>query len=184
MPYSETLQVPLIWSNPKLWPEGKSTPALVSHVDMIPTLCDIIGADTSKYGLVGVSYKSVLVNESEAVQDYVLYQFEDVWATFDMVNPPLLNAFTRKNLITNISNGILPSPNRLWVMNTGEYTVAINHMVLDVFDSGMSSYKFQAMNHYKLSSSNRRLRFGGKDLCFSLLRIVLSKGYLHLYNRM
>ncbi len=137
MPYAESLQVPLIWSNPKLWPEGKSTNALVSHVDMIPTLCDIIGADKSKYGLVGVSYKPVLANETEAVQDYVLYQFEDVWATFDMTNPPMLNEYTKLNLITNVSNGVLPSPNRLWVMNTGDYTVAINHMVLDVFDEGM-----------------------------------------------
>src|SRR5690606_9988823 len=41
--YEEVLRVPLIWSNPELYPEPKTTAAMVSHVDLLPTLCALTG---------------------------------------------------------------------------------------------------------------------------------------------
>lgn len=32
--YEEATRIPLVFSNPKLWPKPKETPALVSHIDV------------------------------------------------------------------------------------------------------------------------------------------------------
>ena len=42
--YEETLKVPLIYSNPKMFPRPVTSDALVSHVDLLPTLASLAGA--------------------------------------------------------------------------------------------------------------------------------------------
>ena len=42
--YEESLRVPLIYSNPRLFPEPRESNALVSHVDLLPTLTSLIEA--------------------------------------------------------------------------------------------------------------------------------------------
>ncbi len=43
--YDETIHVPMIIHNPTLFPVGKSTEVLTSHVDMLPTLLALVGID-------------------------------------------------------------------------------------------------------------------------------------------
>ena len=45
--YEETLRVPLVYSNPKLFTKRGSSQALVSHVDFLPTLASLVGAPAS-----------------------------------------------------------------------------------------------------------------------------------------
>ena len=45
--YEETLRVPLVYSNPKLFPRPQTTDALVSHVDLLPTLAGLVKAPKS-----------------------------------------------------------------------------------------------------------------------------------------
>ena len=42
--YEEATRVPLVYSNPKLYPRPLSTDALVSHVDFLPTLASLVAA--------------------------------------------------------------------------------------------------------------------------------------------
>ena len=43
--YEETVHVPLVLSNPRLFPQAQSTDRLSSHVDLLPTLVSLAGAD-------------------------------------------------------------------------------------------------------------------------------------------
>jgi arylsulfatase A-like enzyme len=45
--YEETIRVPLFISNPKLFPQGKSTTRLTSHIDLLPTILSLAGADVA-----------------------------------------------------------------------------------------------------------------------------------------
>ena len=71
MPYRESLQVNLVWSNPVLWPKPATSNSLVSHIDLIPTMLDYLGINPKKYKLPGVSYKKLFDNPSLSVQDEV-----------------------------------------------------------------------------------------------------------------
>src|SRR5439155_1620414 len=45
--YEETTRVPLVYSNPRLFPRPRRSSALVSHVDFLPTLATLFGAPRS-----------------------------------------------------------------------------------------------------------------------------------------
>lgn len=44
--YEESIRIPLVFSNPIAWPEPQTTPALVSSVDLTPTLASLLGVST------------------------------------------------------------------------------------------------------------------------------------------
>lgn len=78
--YEETLRVPLVYSNPKLFPESRVSPALVSHVDFLPTLAGLFDApESARSDWQGVDYSALILDPSaEDVQDYVVFTFDDV----------------------------------------------------------------------------------------------------------
>jgi arylsulfatase A-like enzyme len=45
MAYDEAVHVPLIISNPRLFPEPQSTHTLTGHTDLLPTLLGLAGLD-------------------------------------------------------------------------------------------------------------------------------------------
>lgn len=74
--YEEAIHVPLIYSNPKLWPSAQTSDAMVSSLDLLPTLAAITGsAKTST--LRGTSYLDILEGTKTDVQDDVIYTFDD-----------------------------------------------------------------------------------------------------------
>lgn len=77
--YEETMRVPLIFSNPKLYPQSVETDAMVSHVDLVPTFVSLFGS-TLENEWPGVDYSSILLDPKgqTGVQDYVLFSFDDV----------------------------------------------------------------------------------------------------------
>ena len=80
--YEETLRVPLVFSNPKLFPLPLRTSAMVSHVDFAPTLAALLGTPKDKlpkYGFTGKDYSSILLNPVAAkpVQDYIMFTYDD-----------------------------------------------------------------------------------------------------------
>jgi arylsulfatase A-like enzyme len=77
--YEESLRVPLVYSNPRLFPEALSTRALVSHVDLLPTLASLFGAPSAaRAGWEGVDYsKNVLHPGAESPQDHVVFTYDD-----------------------------------------------------------------------------------------------------------
>ena len=78
--YEETLRVPMVFSNPKLFPKPHTSDALVSHVDLLPTLASLVGAPRSaRRNWQGVDYSSLVLrpNLKRSVQDYVVFTYDD-----------------------------------------------------------------------------------------------------------
>ncbi len=77
--YEETLRVPLVYSNPKLFPEARASQALVSHVDFLPTLAGLFGAPAeARSEWAGVDYSSIILDPAgESAQDYVVFTYDD-----------------------------------------------------------------------------------------------------------
>ena len=77
--YEESMRIPLIYSNPQIFPKPRTSDALVSHVDLVPTLATLFGAPASaraKWN--GVDYAKLLVNpKAKPVQDYVMFTYDD-----------------------------------------------------------------------------------------------------------
>ena len=77
--YEESLRVPLVYSNPVLFPRPQATKALVSHVDFLPTLASIAGAPAAaRADWQGVDYSHLLDNpRSRKRQHYVVFTYDD-----------------------------------------------------------------------------------------------------------
>ena len=78
--YEETLRVPLVYSNPKLYPRPYRSDALVSHVDLLPTLANLVGAPKSaRAEWEGVDYSKQVLRpaRSRPGQDYVVFTYDD-----------------------------------------------------------------------------------------------------------
>ncbi len=78
--YEEATRVPLVYSNPKLFPAPQSTDALVSHVDFLPTLASLAGAPKeSRANWQGKDYSRLVLRPKTAkpVQDYVVFTYDD-----------------------------------------------------------------------------------------------------------
>ncbi len=78
--YEEATRVPLVYSNPKLFPKPAQTEALVSHVDFLPTLASLAAAPKSaRANWQGVDYSKLVLHPStkNSVQDYVVFTYDD-----------------------------------------------------------------------------------------------------------
>ena len=77
--YEESLRVPLVYSNPKLFPRSRKSSALVSHVDLLPTLASLFHAPkAARADWQGVDYsKKILQPNSKAPQDYIVFTYDD-----------------------------------------------------------------------------------------------------------
>lgn len=78
--YEEATRVPLIYSNPKLFPQPAKSEALVSHVDFLPTLASLAAAPKSaRAEWQGVDYSKLVLNPNsgDSVQDYVVFTYDD-----------------------------------------------------------------------------------------------------------
>jgi arylsulfatase A-like enzyme len=62
--YEETIHVPLVVSNPVLFPEPARTPALASLVDVLPTLAALAGAELDGAGIRGQDLTPVLAHHA------------------------------------------------------------------------------------------------------------------------
>jgi choline-sulfatase len=78
--YEETLKVPLVYSNPKMFPRPVTSEAMVSHVDLLPTLASLSGAPRSaRANWQGVDYSDVVLNpeRGKEPQDYIAFTYDD-----------------------------------------------------------------------------------------------------------
>jgi len=109
--YEEAMRVPLIWSNAELFGGRGSTQAMVSHVDLLPTLCSLVGVPNWRAkGFRGVDYSSILLNPAAPpVQDYVLCTFDDIYAGQNEAQFP---------------NGVAHPINRIQMIRTADFKYA------------------------------------------------------------
>jgi arylsulfatase A-like enzyme len=78
--YEEAIRVPLVYSNPKLFPQPLESDALVSHVDFLPTLANLAKAPKSaRANWQGVDYSSIVLDPSkgDSTQDYIVFTYDD-----------------------------------------------------------------------------------------------------------
>ncbi|HEY5053677.1 MAG TPA: sulfatase-like hydrolase/transferase [Solirubrobacterales bacterium] len=78
--YEEAIRVPLVYSNPKLFPQPAKSEALVSHVDFLPTLASLAAAPKSaRADWQGVDYSKLVLNPSAdaSTQDYIVFTYDD-----------------------------------------------------------------------------------------------------------
>jgi choline-sulfatase len=78
--YEEAMRVPLVYSNPKLFPQPLRSDALVSHVDFLPTLASLARAPReARRDWQGVDYSSLVLDPAprKSVQDYVVFTYDD-----------------------------------------------------------------------------------------------------------
>jgi arylsulfatase A-like enzyme len=80
--YEETLRVPLVYSNPRLWSKPKTSKMMVSHVDFLPTLASLVKAPRSaRANWQGVDYSDhILGRLAPPTQDYVVFTYDDFQA--------------------------------------------------------------------------------------------------------
>lgn len=79
--YRESLNVPMIFSNPRAFPKAQTTKALAGLIDLMPTMADIAGVKAGDWTFQGKSLKRILENPGAEVQDYVHYTYDDDYVT-------------------------------------------------------------------------------------------------------
>ncbi len=84
--YQETINVPLIISNPKMFPKGKTTESFSSLIDLVPTVAELTGAATpeelNKAGIHGKSLVPIMNDAKAQVRDRVMFYTDDCETLF------------------------------------------------------------------------------------------------------
>ncbi|HET6764135.1 MAG TPA: sulfatase-like hydrolase/transferase [Longimicrobiaceae bacterium] len=78
--YEESLRVPLVYANRRLYPQAVTSDALVSHVDFLPTLATLFGAPRhARAEWEGVDYAAQVLSPRDAPesQDYTVFTWDD-----------------------------------------------------------------------------------------------------------
>jgi choline-sulfatase len=78
--YEESTHIPLVYSNPRLFPKPKTSDAIVSHVDFLPTLASLVGAPAdARDSWEGVDYSAQILSRSPrpAPQNYTVFTYDD-----------------------------------------------------------------------------------------------------------
>lgn len=77
--YEETMRVSLVFSNPILYQQPRQSSAMVSHVDLLPTLASLFGAPAgARANWEGVDYSRIVLDPgARGVQDYVVFTYDD-----------------------------------------------------------------------------------------------------------
>ena len=75
--YEESIRVPLVVSNPMLFPEARESDALVSLVDLVPTFLGLAGAAPSPGRFDGHDLGPLLRGETDQLREAVLFTYDD-----------------------------------------------------------------------------------------------------------
>lgn len=99
--YEETIHVPLIFSNPKVFRTGQQTDSMASLIDIAPTILSLAGIELPKPGspdrLRGHDLSEILKDPNTKVQDDILYVTNDdiVGTVFEKFKEPKLPNATK-----------------------------------------------------------------------------------------
>jgi len=77
--YEEAIRVPLVYSNPQLYPAPRTSSALVSHVDFLPTLASLFDVpEAARADWQGVDYSPLVLDPTVLrAQDYIVFTYDD-----------------------------------------------------------------------------------------------------------
>lgn len=86
--YEECINIPLLFSNPVLFPAARQTTAYAGLVDVVPTLASLCGVPPWKWSyLPGKDLTPILKGTQSQVQDTILFTFDDEYAGQSSVPP-------------------------------------------------------------------------------------------------
>jgi choline-sulfatase len=109
--YCVSLRVPLVFSNPRLFPEPRASDSLVSHVDLLPTLASVIDApDAARADWQGVDYSALLRARDPSapplhIQDDIIFTYDDLRCAQNVIQ-------------------LVPPPNRIVSIREARYKLA------------------------------------------------------------
>jgi len=95
--YEEEIHIPFIISNPVLYPKPLLTSAYYSHLDLIPTISDLIGFSYDHSLFQGISQKPVIMGERDSVRDSIVFAYDDVYLLSDEVPSSHIRCIRYKN---------------------------------------------------------------------------------------
>jgi arylsulfatase A-like enzyme len=75
--YEESIRVPLVISNPVMFPQARESDALVSSVDLVPTLLGLTGEAGDAARFDGLDLAPILDGGGDSVRDAVLFTYDD-----------------------------------------------------------------------------------------------------------
>ena len=77
--YEESTRIPLVYSNPRLFKKARSSDALVSHVDFLPTLAGLVEAPAAaRAPWQGIDYShEILGGSPQPAQNYTVFTYDD-----------------------------------------------------------------------------------------------------------
>jgi choline-sulfatase len=77
--YEEMIHIPLVISNPKVFPEAHTTDAFYDHLNFLPTILDLAGvSEPNSYGnSIGQSVVPIILNPLTSVRNNALYAYDD-----------------------------------------------------------------------------------------------------------
>lgn len=86
--YEESIRVPLVFSNPRIYKTPYFNDSLVSHADFLPTLAGLFGVPGSaRADWAGVDYSRLITNPNgPPVQDYTVFTYDD-WQAGQATGP-------------------------------------------------------------------------------------------------
>ena len=78
--YEETIRVPLVVSNPRLFPQPARTSSFASLLDLLPTVAGLAGVEASalrRHGVRGLDLAPIFADPQASVRDAVLFAYDD-----------------------------------------------------------------------------------------------------------
>lgn len=69
--YEVTTHVPLIFCGPGLFREKKQIKSLIQHIDIVPTICDLLKIDREPYDFDGLSIFPLFKDEKKELRDFI-----------------------------------------------------------------------------------------------------------------
>lgn len=125
--YRETLNVPFIISNPKLFGTAQESDALVSLIDIMPTLATIAGVpDPSQWTFKGHDLTPLLAAPNAEVQDYIHFTYDDLYF-------------------------YVPAPNHIRCIVEKNWKYAVYY---DIYDGRRAEYELYDLRHDPLETRN------------------------------
>lgn len=125
--YRETLNVPFIISNPILFPNREESDALVSLVDIMPTLATIAGVpEQDQWVFKGHDLTPLLDKSATDVQDYIHFTYDDLYF-------------------------YVPSPNHIRCISEKDWKYAV---YFDIYDGREAEYELYDLRNDPLETQN------------------------------
>lgn len=69
--YEATTHVPLIFYGPEIFRENKQIKSLIQHIDIVPTICDLLNIEKKPYDYDGFSLYPILKDEKKELRDFI-----------------------------------------------------------------------------------------------------------------